>query len=163
MLSQRNAEILARLELGIDSYQEIGEDYGITKERVHQIGKRAGYDRHHQYPPNRPRMGKTNTCKDCGERVQSGQMRNHRLVSGHPLKAGTRTTLGHVVLLREYYERGLGFLAMGQATGLPPMTVKYHLKRMGTQFRARRRAQVPTEALRAELAFRWHRMNEVEE
>ena len=42
---ERNAEILRRLEAGEETYKQIAEDYGISRERVRQLGRKMGYKR----------------------------------------------------------------------------------------------------------------------
>ena len=41
--TERNQEILRRLEAGEETYKEIAEDYGISRERVRQLGRKMGY------------------------------------------------------------------------------------------------------------------------
>lgn len=41
--TERNLEILRRLQKGDETYKEIAEDYGITRERVRQIGRKMGF------------------------------------------------------------------------------------------------------------------------
>lgn len=57
-LKSRNAEITRRVRSGEETYEEIGNDYGISRERVRQIA----------HDPSRP-------CRSCGARLASRRRR----------------------------------------------------------------------------------------
>ncbi len=159
-LDVRNDDIVVRLHRGVETYEQIGQRFGLSRERVRQIGRNAGIDRNHQYPPNRPRSIRGNDCRECGQRIPQGQMRSHRTFAGHAFKHGTKMNLPKLLLIREFYERGLGYSAIAQVMGCKFPLVKYHLIRAGVIPRKGREAGIPTAALRAELAERWARLEE---
>lgn len=80
--------------------QAIGDQYGLTRERVHQILRGNGIDttavrgERAEAAEARRIERKTKTCPTCGERVPPFQQRTHRRDAGHPPRYGTRTDMG---------------------------------------------------------------------
>ncbi len=85
---ERNAEMIRRYMAGED-LAPIGRDYGISRERVRQIAKRAGAWRKRTYRETAPRVGVT--CPRCqGKRRQ---LASSRVVYCSMLCANSRTGL----------------------------------------------------------------------
>ena len=160
--TERNAEVVALLEAGERTFQEIADIYGVSRERIRQIGIAHGYDRGHRYPPNRPLQGRRTMCPVCGDSIRYGRLKQHRLAAGHTIHTGSYLTLRHLMVMREFYRKGLGYAAIGQIVGLPPATIKYHIKRAGEPLHPTGRTagidRAALKALKAELATRWDRL-----
>jgi hypothetical protein len=159
--AERATAIALDVALGVRSLQAIADDYGLSRERIRQIAKREGVSRQHKPRPGIRRIGITYPCKTCAQRVPSGSMRAHRLAAGHSVRAGGKVTQIHLDLMREFYDRGLGYVAIGRVIGLPHMTVKWHLLHMDgfvphPSGHYQRYGVVP--ALRRELAVRLARL-----
>ena len=160
---ERATAIALEVALGIRSLESIAGDHGITRERVRQIAKREGVSRQHKPRPGVRRVGVTNPCLTCGTRVPTRRMREHRLAAGHAARFGSRVSQVHLDLMREFYDRGMGYFAIGGVMGLPAMTIKYHLVRMDgfvphATGQYERHGVIP--ALRRELAEKLARLAE---
>lgn len=127
---EREAEIVAAVVDGWRTYQEIGDRYGITRERVRQIAARNGVERKDIPTPARPRLGTRLPCPVCRERVPQGGIRAHRQRAGHPSGKVLDTAL--VVRL---YQAGVGAAAIGQALGCSCQTVLRRLRAEGEPVR----------------------------
>ncbi|MDP2807167.1 MAG: hypothetical protein Q8O74_03395 [bacterium] len=97
-LEKRNADIAARVSRGIETYQEIGADYGLSRERVRQVAQgllpRTGIRRVSWHPMI------YGTCPRCQRSLTKKQTDGSR----HPCPVDLRNELcGRC--RREFYDR----------------------------------------------------------
>jgi hypothetical protein len=85
-------------------------------------------------------------------------MRDHRIAAGHTTRFGGRLTGAHLGLIREFYERGLGYHVIAAALGVRHTLVVWHLTRMGVPRQVHRAGRHPqgsaVQRLRDELVAR---------
>lgn len=151
----RNADIALHVAAGHLTLEEIGQSYGLTRERVRQIAKREGTTRQHVAVPMRPRLGKRIKCPACGVPIRVGRKAQHNRDANHPLKPDSLRPSDHQ-LIQVAYEGGLGYHAIADVFGIEPMAVKYHVVKAGLTPHptGRRLAYSEVARLKADLAAR---------
>lgn len=91
-IKQRDAEIVARLRSG-ETLRDIAADYGISYQRVQQIGRKAGI------PPRKPQTGENNPrWKGGRKRTSKGYILAY--CPGHP-RANSRHRVPEHILMAE--------------------------------------------------------------
>lgn len=128
---ERDAEITRLVAEGWLSLEEIGQRFGITRERVRQIAKRNGQSRNHVYVPARPRFGRLVVCSHCGALVPMGTLRRHNEEKDHKTFPRQKLRPSDLRLIREAYLRGLGYKTLGALFGVHQENIKQHVVRMG--------------------------------
>lgn len=130
----RNQYIVAEIARGVLTLEQIGEETGLTRQRVAQIGNTVGVNRNYKWAPNRPRAKEMRDCPDCGVRLRKVDYKQHRADAGHPLKPDGRLSQRDVDLLAKYYDLGLGYKSLSMVFGIVATDIKYHLRKRGVRF-----------------------------
>jgi len=104
-MAARDAEIAAALADPAVTYQSVADRYGITRQRVHQIGVRAGVvtnDRRKN--PNAAYLWRT--CAKCGVTYRVREAKQHRQTEEHRTSFDKRANLPKIMRMVELYQEG---------------------------------------------------------
>lgn len=129
---ERTDEIIRLVKEGKISLQEIGNQFGISRERVRQIASKFGGVSRNNVPlPAVPRLGKRSKCFYCGAVIPIKLMRAHRFKNDEPLKAGAKLRPSDYAHIYQWYNEGWGYVKIGKKLNVTSTSIKHALINMG--------------------------------